>query len=345
MILFPNRLRLGFVPLVDCAPIAMAKETGLFERHGLDVELRCEPGWATIRDKMAYGELEASHALVGLAFALNWGLGVVRTPCLTGYLLNSNGDAIMVSHELHERGVRDAATLAGEIRRQHDRSLIFGVPHLFSSHHFLLRRWLQPAGITPGRDIRILMLPPAQMASCLREGNIDGYCAGEPFNTIAARDECGVIVAESSDLWSLHPEKALLVTETFANDRKDEHLALIRAVSEAARTCETPEGRKLASRILARPEYLGIEEEIIRSSLIPGDENSLGTIRGENFHVFHHPEVNEPTVDKASWVINQLDAAGVLEGVNREKLPKPREIFRKDLFGEAFAASAAATVA
>ncbi|MEM7603677.1 MAG: ABC transporter substrate-binding protein, partial [Verrucomicrobiota bacterium] len=82
-------VRLGFVPLVDCASIAFAYENGIFAKRGLDVELMREPGWASIRDKMAYGELEAVHAPVGLAFALNWGLGVLKHPCSTGYLLNS----------------------------------------------------------------------------------------------------------------------------------------------------------------------------------------------------------------------------------------------------------------
>lgn len=325
------------MPLVDCAPIAVARETGLFKKHGLDVELQREPGWATIRDKLAYGELEAAHALVGLAFALSWGMGVIRTPSVTGYLLNSNGDAITVSRALHERGVRDAATLAAELRQRQDRPAVFGVPHLFSTHHFLLRRWLKPAGIVPGRDVQIMVLPPSQMVPCLQAGNIDGYCVGEPFNTLGVRRENGVILAESNDLWPLHPEKALIVTEKFATGREEEHLALIRAISEAARICETREGRLLACRILSQSDYLDLDEGVIRASLILEDDESLRTVRSENFHVFHHPEVNEPTSEKASWVINHLRDAGLLEGAGKGSLPKLRSIFREDIHRKALA--------
>jgi ABC-type nitrate/sulfonate/bicarbonate transport system substrate-binding protein len=110
-----EKIRIGFVPLVDFAPIAYAQETGAFERNGLNVELVREPGWATIRDKVAYGELDAVHAPVGLAFALNWGIGVLQTSCLTGYLINSNGDAVVVSRDLHELGAADVSSLASVI--------------------------------------------------------------------------------------------------------------------------------------------------------------------------------------------------------------------------------------
>jgi hypothetical protein len=49
----PARLRLGYVPLCDCAPLVVAREAGFFERHGVSVELVREVGWATIREIVA----------------------------------------------------------------------------------------------------------------------------------------------------------------------------------------------------------------------------------------------------------------------------------------------------
>src|SRR4051812_19202994 len=54
-----RELRLGFVPLNDSAPIIMAQELGLFAKYDLKVKLCREAGWATIRDKIVYGELDA----------------------------------------------------------------------------------------------------------------------------------------------------------------------------------------------------------------------------------------------------------------------------------------------
>ena len=331
-----DSVRLGFVPLVDCASIALAYENGIFKRRGLDVELMREPGWATIRDKMAYGELEAVHSPVGLAFALNWGLGVLKHPCSTGYLLNSNGDAITISSELHEAGITGPDSLAHSLKStRRERPFTFGVPHLFSTHHFLLLQWLRPSGILPNRDVDIVVLPPSLMTSCLAAGSIDGYCVGEPFNTMAVREGTGVILAESADLSPMHPEKALVVSDDFNAVHHDTHLEMIRAIDEAATLCETPDGRERAVEILSQPHYLGIDPTLIRSSLFAGEPNEDGEVSSESFHIFSHPEVNRPTADKANWLVSQMRNAGLLNHVNIKAGPPLSHILREDLFEEA----------
>lgn len=311
----------------------MAYENGLFQQRGLDVELMREPGWASIRDKMAYGELEAVHAPVGLAFALNWGLGVLKHPCSTSYLLNSNGDAITISKQLNETGIVDPDSLANYLKTtRRERPFTFGVPHLFSTHHFLLLQWLRPAGIMANRDVEIVVLPPSLMASSLAQGNIDGYCVGEPFNTMAVREDSGVILAESADLSPMHPEKALVVSEGANAVEHDIHIEMIRAIDEAAALCETHEGRERAAEILSQPHYLGIDTSLIRSSLF-ADEH--GEVSSESFHIFSHPEVNRPTADKANWLVAQMRNAGLIEHVNIKAGPPLSHILREDFFDEA----------
>lgn len=315
----------------------MAQELGCFRKWGVDVELVREPGWAAIRDKIAYGELDAAHSLAGICFAISWGLGVVKRPCVTGFLFNSHGDAITVSSELHEKGVSDAASLAQEAANwKRERPLVFGVPHLFSSHHFLLRHWLRPTGVAIGKDVEIIVLPPSQMAGCLEVGFIDGYCVGEPYNTEAVVKGSGVVVAESASLSPMHPEKALLVTKDFAEERADEHTALISALAEAASVCDTEEGRENVADLLSGDGYLGIDRETLRQSLFAGAANAKSSIQSEEFHLFHKMEVNRPSSEKASWIVNQMRLAGMLEGLERKDLPSVDEVFRDDIYTAAF---------
>jgi len=98
-----NSLRLGFVPLTDCAPLVMAKELGLFKKFGLRVQLNRELGWATIRDKVIYRELDAAHAIASMPVAATLGLGSVRCDCLTALVLNLHGNAITLSEGLWKR--------------------------------------------------------------------------------------------------------------------------------------------------------------------------------------------------------------------------------------------------
>ncbi len=324
-------IRIGFVPLVDCAPLVIADEDGLFESEGLKVELIREPGWASIRDKIVYGELEAAHSLVGLCFGISWGIGVLSRPCVTGFLFNSNGDAITVSSKLADAGVREATELAQYIAdhpKKEDR-LTLGVPHTVSSHHFILRQWLQPAGIRPGIDLDIAVVPPSLMVTCLESGLIDGYCVGEPFNSLAVSRGCGVVVKESADVSPMHPEKALLVTEEFAQQRADEHESMIRALVKASEICDTPAGRERIAEVLSRREYLNMDPSIIRQSLFAG----TGSVNSSEFHLFNKQGVNHPTAERASWVVSQMRQAGLIEGSDRSV--SVSSVFREDIFKSA----------
>jgi ABC-type nitrate/sulfonate/bicarbonate transport system substrate-binding protein len=214
-------LKLGFVPLVDCAPLVMAKELGLYRKYGVNVVLSRELGWASIRDKIVYGELEATHALAAMPFAVSLGLGSNRCDCVTALVLNLHGNAITLSHDLWQRGVRDGATLREEIvRSRHDKTFTFGVVFPFSSHNFLLRGWLAGAGISTERDVRIVVVPPAQMVTNLKAGHLDGFCVGEPWNSVAVQSQAGWCIATSAELDPQHPEKVLMVTREFAEARR-----------------------------------------------------------------------------------------------------------------------------
>jgi ABC-type nitrate/sulfonate/bicarbonate transport system substrate-binding protein len=183
-----HKLRVGFVPLTDCAPLVMAEDLGLYQKYGLDVRLHRELGWATIRDKIIYGELDAAHAVAGMPFAATLGLGSVKCDCLTGLVLNLHGNALTLSTPLAQQGVTDGASLRAElIQLRGERTLTFGIVSPVSSHHFLLRTWLSAAGINPDRDVRIVVVPPPQMVANLKSGNLDGCCVGEPCMKTSCR--------------------------------------------------------------------------------------------------------------------------------------------------------------
>ena len=324
-----NSIRIGFVPLVDCAPLILAKEEGFFEAEGLNVDLVREPGWATIRDKIVYGELEAAHALAGLCFGISLGLNVLARHCLTGFLFNANGAAITISNELIKLGVTDNQSLRNFIfSNKNKRQVTFGIPNIVSSHHFLLRQWIQPAGINPEEDVNIIVVPPQLMVSCLESGLIDGYCVGEPFNSLAVSKGAGSVVKESADLSPMHPEKALIVTKDFSDSRREEHLAIIYALIKAAKICDTEDGRSRLSTILSHPQYLGVDEVIISKSLFTGSDG----MKCDDFNVFSRFGVNAPSNSRANKVISQIRNAGLVKNLKDISI---NSVFREDIYLEA----------
>src|ERR1051325_5654183 len=330
-------LRLGYVALADCGPIVMAHELGLFTKHGVRVALSRELGWAAVRDKIVRGELDAAQAVVGMPFATTLGLGMRACECVTGLVLNLQGNAITLSNELWRRGVRDAASLREvSARFRGARTLTFGVVSNVSSHHFLLRRWLQAAGINPDHDVRLAVVPPSQMPDSLRAGNLDGFCAGEPWNSVAVAARVGWIAALSTDLAPGHPEKVLMVRRDFAEQHAHEHQALIAALLEACAFSQVTENREQVMAVLARPAYMNRPAESLRPSFTGVfDAGQERTLRAPNFLVFAGDDANEPSADKAAWALNELRATGVIRQPVANAAQLIRSVFRADIYERA----------
>jgi ABC-type nitrate/sulfonate/bicarbonate transport system substrate-binding protein len=332
-----HKLRVGFVPLTDCAPLVMAEELGLYQKYGLNVRLHRELGWASIRDKVVYGELDAAHAIAGLPFAATLGLGSMKCDCLTGLVMNLNGNGITLSNPLARRGVTDAASLRAEVQRlRGERTMTFGIVSPVSSHHFLLRAWLASAGINPDRDVRIVVVPPPQMVANLRAGNLDGFCVGEPWNSVAVLSRVGVCVAVSAELDPGHPEKVLMVRQDFAEAREEDHLALLAAVLDACHYCDVPENHERIIEVLSRPQYVGVSAESLRCGITGRFDFGGGVVRNvSDFNAFHRYDANEPSGDKAAWVMNRMRASSIgLEG-SQFNFSLGRQIFRADIFEKA----------
>ena len=332
----PNKknLRLGFVPLTDCAPLVMAQELGLYKKFGVNVELSRELGWATIRDKVIHGELDAAHALAAMPVAATLGLGSVACDCLTALVLNLNGNAITLSNDLWKRGVRDGKTLREEIiRARREKVFTFGAVFPFSSHRHLLRRWFSAHGIDPERDVRIVIVPPPQMVANLKSGNLDGFCVGEPWNSVAVQAHVGWIAATSSELDALHPEKVLMVRSDFAAKRSEEHIALVAALIEACEFCDQPENHERVIATLARPEFVGASVTALRHGINGNLDFGHDTERNVgDFCIFHRDHANEPSGDKAAWALELVRASGFCPQPSAINFAFAKKIFRADIF-------------
>ncbi len=315
----------------------MAQELGLFKKYGLRVALSRELGWATIRDKVIHGELDAAHAVAGMPVAATLGLNSVACDCLTALVLNLHGNAITLSADLWNRGVRDGKSLRPEITRTRgEKVFTFGVVYSFSSHNYLLRNWLTAAGIQPDRDVRIVVVPPAQMVTNLKAGHLDGFCVGEPWNSLAVRAGEGCAVAVSAELDPLHPEKVLMVRREFAERHEQEHLGLIAALLEACAYCDAPANHENIISVLSRPEFVNVPEDVLRCGLSGPFHSTKKDSRSiSDFCIFHRHDANEPSADKAGWVMRNLRTSGLCPEPTLLNAALGRRIFRADIFAAA----------
>lgn len=330
-------IRIGFVALTDCAPLVMAKELGLFTRYGLNVVLSREVGWATIRDKILYGELEAAHAPAGMVVAATSGFGSLATDCLTGMILNLHGNAITLSQRLWRAGVRDGHSLREYIARKQER-LTFGTVYHWSSHTVLLRNWLIQYGIDPDCDVQLVIVPPSQVFANLRAKHLDGYCVGEPWNSAAVMAGSGFVVARSAELAPLHPEKVMMVRSAFATRAHADHVALIAALLEAGAYCDDPKNQEQIVSILAQPQYVNAPSEALRMCMRGRFDYGNGRIEdcpGSN--IFSRDGANQPSEEKARWVIENFVRSKLVTGMDQFPADLINRCFRADIHAEAAA--------
>jgi ABC-type nitrate/sulfonate/bicarbonate transport system substrate-binding protein len=341
------RVRLGFIPLSDCAVLAVAVEKGFFRRHGLDVALSREVSWANIRDKTAIGALDGAQMLAGMPLAAAAGIDPVARPLITAFSLDLNGNAITVSTALWERmRAADAAPgrpshaalrrVIDEDRRGGGRTLRFAMVYPFATHNYELRYWLAAGGIDPDRDVRLTVVPPPRMVDAIESGLIDGFCVGEPWSSLAVQCGLGHIAVTKYEIWNNSPEKVLALGRAFAEAHPELHQALLRALIEAAVWTDAAENRGEVARLLAAPQYVGVPAPLLAGSLTgrltldPGGD----VVPMPDFHVFHRCAANYPWVSHAVWLLTQMMRWGQLASPI-DLLATARSVYRPDLYREA----------
>ncbi|HLS98205.1 MAG TPA: CmpA/NrtA family ABC transporter substrate-binding protein [Porticoccaceae bacterium] len=310
-------ISVGFMRLTDSAPLIMALEGGTFARHGLDVTLVREVSWANLRDKLVVGKLDAAHLLSPLPMMTTLGAGGIRANLLTGLSLSLNGNALTLASALWDQlGLGDASrpaalatarALKGRLEREPGQPLTFATVHAFSTHSFQLRLWLKAGGIDPDRDVRIIVLPPEQMCDSLARGIIDGFCVGEPWNSVAVQQGIGVVAATGHDIWNNAPEKVLGVTEHWHNHHPATHLRLRLALMEACRELAEPARRREAAEVLSDPRYLDLPVRV----LVPSLTGEFGFAKNQpprwlaDFLVFHRYQAGFPWRSHAQWLLRE----------------------------------------
>ncbi|HYM35097.1 MAG TPA: CmpA/NrtA family ABC transporter substrate-binding protein, partial [Steroidobacteraceae bacterium] len=313
---------IGFIPLTDCAPLVVAAEKGFAAEVGLELTLVRETSWANIRDRVVVGHFDAAHMLGPMTIAATLGIGHLRTAMIAPYSLGLGGNAITVSNALWEQMIAHGAhanatpqvqgiALQRTVRareQSHKPPLTLAMVYPFSCHNYQLRYWLAASDIHPDHDVRLVVLPPPLLVDAMREGQIDGFCVGEPWNSLAVAVGVGCIVAPTSAIWRLSPEKVLGCRLAWAQRHPERLTALIRALYRASQWCELPANHAELVKLLAEPRYIGAPAEILlrglsnRLTLVPGDAPQAIA----NFYLPSRCAATFPWTSHALWFYSQM---------------------------------------
>jgi nitrate/nitrite transport system substrate-binding protein len=328
-------LKFGFIKLTDCVPLVIAKELNFFEDEGLYVTLEAQSNWKILLDRVISGELDGAHMLAGQPIAATIGFGT-KAHVVTAFSMDLNGNAVTLANEIWEemKAVHpglNKAPIARPLKAELLKPVVqdmkaagdpmkMGMVFPVSTHNYELRYWLAAGGIHPGfytatdttgtvdADVLISVTPPPQMPATLAQGTIHGYCVGEPWNQQAVIKGIGVAAITDYEIWKDNPEKVFGVTAAWNQENPQTHIAVVKALIRAGKWLdESPENRRKACEILAKPEYVGADVQVIANSMTGTWQYYKGDTRPlPDFNVFFRYYATYPFYSDAVWYLTQM---------------------------------------
>ncbi len=330
-------LRVGFIPLTDCAPVVMAAVKKFDAKYGITIIPSKESSWASVRDKLLSGELDAAHVLYGMVYGLQLGVSGPQREMAVLMTLNNNGQAITLSNQLKEAGVTDGASLKKVIAASPQGTYTFAQTFPSGTHAMWLYYWLANAGIDPFADVRNVVVPPPQMVVNMKIGNMSGYCVGEPWNQRAILDGIGFTAATSQQIWPDHPEKVLGTTSAWVSTNGNAARALTAAVLEASRWIDaSDDNRRETAKTIAARAYINTAVETIEGRMLGHYEDGLGKTwqDARAMRFFNDGAVSYPWLSDGIWFLTQQKRWGLLKS-DPDYLAVARQINRSELYKQA----------
>lgn len=342
-----THLPVGFLPLLDSALIVLAREKGFAEDEGVELQLIKETSWASIRDRIAVGHFDAAQMLAPMPIAPSLGLTPLDVAIVAPMVLGLGNNAITVSASLWQSMAEQGApgdlaagpsgAALAKVVATSGRKLKFGVVHHTSSHNYELRYWLAASGIRPDMDVEIVVLAPRLLPDAIASRSIDGYCVGEPWNSVGV-DRAGASIATvKASIWRSSPDKVIGMRADWAVEHPDTVTALIRAVHSAALWCSDPAHHSEAAQILSRPHYLDNPTQLIERALSGNLHTGPGSLRYvSDFFIPYARAANFPWKSYALWYYTQMVRWGQVTH-SSERAALAAASFRPDLYRAALA--------
>ncbi len=335
-----EEVKIGFIPLTDCASVVMASVLGIDKKYGVKIIPSKEASWAGVRDKLVSGELDFAHALYGLIYGVHLGTSGPKKDMAVLMGLNQNGQAITLSKKLAEKGAVDAASLF-KLMNDERREYTFAQTFPTGTHAMWLYYWLASVGINPLKDAKVITVPPPQMVANMRVGNMDGYCVGEPWGHRAIADGIGITACTTQDIWPDHPEKVLGTSADFVSKYPNTARAVTAAILEASKWIDAglPNKLKMAETI-ADKAYVNTSVDVINQRILGRYQNGLGKTWDDAhcMRFFADGTANFPYLSDGMWFLTQHKRWGLIKE-HPDYLKVAKEINQIDIYKDAATAT------
>jgi nitrate/nitrite transport system substrate-binding protein len=337
-----EEVKIGFIPLTDCASVVMASVLGIDKKYGVKIIPTKEASWAGVRDKLVNGELDFAHVLYGLVYGVHLGTSGPKKDMAVLMNLNQNGQAITLSKKLAEKGAVDAVSLA-KLMATDKRDYTFAQTFPTGTHAMWLYYWLATYGIDPFKEVKTITVPPPQMVANMRVGNMDGYCVGEPWGHRAIIDGIGVTAMTTQDIWKDHPEKVLGTTSEFVKKYPNTARAVTAAIIEAGQWIDAGlQNKNKMAETIADKSYVNTSVDAINQRILGRYQNGMGKTWDDPNHMKFYGDgaVTFPYLSDGMWFLTQHKRWGLLKD-HPDYLGVAKQINQIDIYKQAATAAKA----
>ncbi|PSB20146.1 twin-arginine translocation pathway signal protein [Phormidesmis priestleyi ULC007] len=356
----PN-LTIGYVPVNDCAPFAVAWEKGFFRKYGLTVSLSREASWATSRDGIIFGRLDASPVVSGAVTNARMGAeGARHAPLCAAMTIHRHGNAMTMNKAMWDAGLRpwfeyngDLAAFGQDFRRYFDNlppeKRVWAVVLSSAIYEYFVRYLVAATGVDPLKEFRVIIVPPPQMLVNVRIGAMQAYMVAEPWNTraITGNEGVGFTFAQGKEIWAGHPDRLLGVMQSFIDQNPKTYRSLLKAMIEACRYCSDPQNREEVTRIISTRSFTGAKPKLTRPAIV-GDYNYGGfdgkdrTVQAADTTIFFDIPPNIPEVANAHstfmwrshsvWLMTQAARWGQIKEIPKNAEEIAQKAWKTDLY-------------
>jgi nitrate/nitrite transport system substrate-binding protein len=295
-----------------------------------------------MRQKLSNGDLDMAHVLYGLIYGMQVGLAGAKQDMAVLMNLNQNGQGITLSRQMHDAGVTDGESLQKKMASD-PRQYTFAHTFPTGTHAMWLYYWLASYGIDP-LSTRTVTVPPPQMVSNMRIGNIDGFCVGEPWNARAIIDQLGFTAATSQDIWADHPEKVLGTRLEFVQQHPNTARAVTAAILEAGRWIDSsPDNIRKTAQTIAAKSYVNTDVYTIVGRMLGHYDNGLGKSWTDKHPMRFYGDgaSNFPYLSDGMWFLTQHKRWG-LSKTHPDYLAVAGQVNRIDVYKQAAQAAGTA---
>lgn len=364
-------ITVGYVPVNDCAPFAIAWKKGFFRKYGLNVKLNREASWATSRDGLIFGRLDASPVVSGAVTNARIGAeGARHAPLCAAMTIHRHGNAMTMNKAMWDFGLRpwyeyngDLEAFGKQFRAYFDSQpperKVWAVVLSSSIYEYFVRYVSAAAGVDPLKEFRVIIVPPPQMVTNVRIGAMQAYMVAEPWNTraITGNEGVGFTFAQGKEVWLGHPDRLLGVMQSFIDQYPKTYRSLVKAMIEACQYCSKTENRQEVAELItdrsftgAKPKKKGAPIAKFTSPAIVGNYNYGGfdgkdrTIKAADTTIFYDIPDNLPKQpgehstflwrSRSLWLMTQAARWGQIKEFPKNANKLAEQGWRTDLYRE-----------